>query len=126
LSDSLKSPSQAQGNRAATAAPRASRFRRPVVLKAFSLVFVGALLGVPAVSADDWQPISPDELKMTSLPEAPDAPAVILYRQVDRDDTRAAPNFRSSPIATTHCAGAGRLVCQTERPRPRRSLPPIF
>jgi hypothetical protein len=38
------------------------------------------------VNADDWQPISPEELKMTSVPEAPGAPAVYLYRQVDRDD----------------------------------------
>jgi len=44
-------------------------------------------------SADDWQPISPEELKMTSLPEAPGAPAVILYRQVDRDDGRSAHEF---------------------------------
>ncbi len=33
-----------------------------------------------------FQPISPDELKMTSEPLAPGAPAIILYRQVDRDD----------------------------------------
>jgi Domain of Unknown Function with PDB structure (DUF3857) len=39
-----------------------------------------------AVNADDWQPISPAELQMTSMPEAPGAPAVYLYRQVDRDD----------------------------------------
>jgi hypothetical protein len=38
------------------------------------------------VNADEWQPISPEELKMTSVPEAPGAPAVYLYRQVDRDD----------------------------------------
>src|SRR5882757_5668429 len=38
-------------------------------------------------TADDWQPINPDELKMTSVPEAPEAAAVYLYRQVDRDDT---------------------------------------
>jgi hypothetical protein len=44
-------------------------------------------------SADDWQPISPEELKMACLPEAPGAPAVILYRQVDRDDGRSAHEF---------------------------------
>src|SRR5258706_2037602 len=33
-----------------------------------------------------FQPVSPDELKMTSEPLAPGAPAVIVYRQVDRDD----------------------------------------
>ena len=34
-----------------------------------------------------FQPISPEELKMTSEPKAPGAPAIILYRQVDRDDS---------------------------------------
>jgi len=33
-----------------------------------------------------FQPVSPDELKMTSEPQAPGAAAIILYRQVDRDD----------------------------------------
>lgn len=40
---------------------------------------------VPA-SAEGIPPISQDELKMTSEPLAPGAPAIILYRQVDRDD----------------------------------------
>jgi hypothetical protein len=53
-----------------------------VVLCAFLMYFAGP----GAVSGDEWQPITPEELKMTSLPEAPGAPAVILYRQVDRDD----------------------------------------
>jgi hypothetical protein len=38
------------------------------------------------VIADEWRPISPAELQMTSVPEAPGAPAVYLYRQVDRND----------------------------------------
>ena len=33
-----------------------------------------------------FQPVSPGELKMTSEPLAPGAPAIILYREVDRDD----------------------------------------
>jgi len=33
-----------------------------------------------------FQPVPPDEIKMTSEPLAPGAPAIILYRQVDRDD----------------------------------------
>ena len=33
-----------------------------------------------------FQPVSPDELKMTGEPHAPGASAIILYRQVDRDD----------------------------------------
>jgi len=42
--------------------------------------------GSQAARAEDWLPISPDELKMTSEPKALGAPAIFLYRQVDRDD----------------------------------------
>ena len=41
---------------------------------------------VSSVCADDWQPITPEELQMTSEPLAPGAPAIYLYRQVDRED----------------------------------------
>ena len=42
----------------------------------------------PAVSwAIDFQPVSPEELKMTSYSRAPGAPAILLFRQVDRDDS---------------------------------------
>src|ERR1700730_18133761 len=37
-------------------------------------------------SAVSFQPVSSDELKMTSEPKAPGAPAIILFREVDRDD----------------------------------------
>ena len=33
-----------------------------------------------------FQPASPEELKMTSEPQAPGAPAIILYREVNRND----------------------------------------
>lgn len=36
--------------------------------------------------ADGIPPVTPEQLKMTSEPLAPGAPAIILYRQVDRDD----------------------------------------
>ena len=44
------------------------------------------LFAVHEAKAIGFQPVSPDELKMTSEPQAPGAPAIILYRQVDRDD----------------------------------------
>jgi hypothetical protein len=37
----------------------------------------------------DFPPVPSDELKMTSEPKAPGASAIILYRQVDRDDSKA-------------------------------------
>jgi hypothetical protein len=43
------------------------------------------ILSVPAY-AEDWLPVSPEELQMNSEPKAPKAPAIYLYRQVDRDD----------------------------------------
>jgi len=59
-------------------------------LKNRSILQIAAVLvffaGAPPVQADDWLPISPDELKMTAEPLAPGAPAILLYRQVDRDD----------------------------------------
>jgi len=58
------------------------------VLVVVLLLFVMAALRrtQPVSAGDEWQPISQDELKMTSVPEAPGALAVYLYRQVDRDD----------------------------------------
>jgi len=61
-------------------------YRRVFLLVA--ILLVGAMLRhLGQVSGDEWLPISPEELKMTSEPKAPGAPAIILYRQVDRDDS---------------------------------------
>jgi hypothetical protein len=40
-----------------------------------------------ASAGEEWPPVSPEELKMASEPNAPGAPAIYLYRQVDRDDS---------------------------------------
>jgi hypothetical protein len=39
-----------------------------------------------AARAEDWPPVTAQELQMTSEPKAPGAPALYLYRLVDRDD----------------------------------------
>lgn len=52
--------------------------------------FVASIFSIPAFAGEDWLPISADELKMTSEPKAPGAPAIYLYRQEDHDDV----NFR--------------------------------
>src|SRR5258708_29971971 len=58
------------------------------------------------VNGDEWQPISQEELKMTSVLEAPGAPAVILYRQVDRNDsTRAGSEYDYQRIKVLTEAG---------------------
>ena len=53
---------------------------------AFALLLI-ALTVSQRLFAADLPPISPEELKMTSEPLAPGAPAIILYREVDRDDS---------------------------------------
>ncbi len=61
------------------------KYRRVFLLVVALLVGV-TLRRVRQVSGDEWQPISLEELKMTSEPLAPGAPAISLYRQVDRKD----------------------------------------
>jgi transglutaminase-like putative cysteine protease len=53
-------------------------------LTALSLAWI-CLCAAPEAWAG-FLPVSPDELKMTSEPLAPGAPAILLYRQMDRDD----------------------------------------
>jgi Domain of Unknown Function with PDB structure (DUF3857) len=60
-----------------------SRWRAPLQrLLAIALIVASAR---PAL-ADNWLPVSAEELAMTSEPKAPGASAIYLYRQVDRDD----------------------------------------
>lgn len=58
--------------------------RRSFVLLAFAFLLVTA----PVFAGVGFQPVSPDELKMTSDPAAPGVPAIILYREVARYDDR--------------------------------------
>ncbi len=49
--------------------------------------FLGTWLStVPTWAGQEFQPVAQGELKMTSEPLAPGAPAIILQRRVDRDD----------------------------------------
>ena len=52
------------------------------------IVFTGlaSLVFSIKAAAIGFQPVSPEELKMTSEPLAPGAAAIILFREVDRDD----------------------------------------
>src|SRR6202162_4609531 len=61
-----------------------TRFRYPSFVS-FLLAFVVMLLSNPTWAVH-FQPVSPDEWKMPSEPKAAGAPAIILFRQVDRDD----------------------------------------
>jgi hypothetical protein len=61
-------------------------FHRRVLLLTFATFLFNVVVFVAGTSADGFLPISPDELKMTTEPLAPGAPAIILFRQVDRKD----------------------------------------
>ncbi len=63
-------------------------FRLPSFRLLLALLFAVGTASPAVAGSIGFQPVSPDELKMTSEPAAPGTPAIILYRQVDRDDTQ--------------------------------------
>jgi len=67
-------------------------FHRVVLHGCCALVLAGAVFSSAAAHAEGFQPPNAEELRMTSEPLAPGAPAVILYRQVDRDDNGLTPH----------------------------------
>jgi hypothetical protein len=83
---------------------------------------VAIALGIFAIP-EAWagfQPVSPEELKITSEPLAPGAAAIILYRQVDRDDngrTSHEDNYLRIKILTEE----GRKYADIEIPFLKRS-----
>jgi Domain of Unknown Function with PDB structure (DUF3857) len=86
--------------------------RRPILFVCICCAYFLAHAPMP-VNADDWQPISPAELQMTSVPEAPGAPAVYLYRQVDRDDVA---NHQYSYLRIKILTEEGRKYANVEIP----------
>jgi hypothetical protein len=92
--------------------------RRNIVVSRFLatlLLGLAVLLATSASAADRFQPVSPEELTMTSEPLAPGAPAILLYRQVDRDDngsTSHEDNYFRIKILT----GEGRKYADIEIP----------
>jgi|HubBroStandDraft_1064217.scaffolds.fasta_scaffold13353_3 hypothetical protein len=64
----------------------------------------------------EFQPVNPDELKMTSEPLAPGAPAVILYRQVDRDDSRGSHFHEDNYLRIKILTEEGRKYANIEIP----------
>ena len=85
----------------------------PRRLLALLFCSLAALLVPYPACADDWLPVTQDELKMTSEPKAPGAPALYLYRQVDRDR-------RSSAGALARLCGVPRQALRTVN---REALP---
>ena len=82
-----------------------------------SLFVAATMRQVPQVSAgDEWQPVSQEELKMTNEPKAPGAPAIILYRQVDRDDSDARTPHEYNYVREKIFAEEGRKFADVEIP----------
>jgi hypothetical protein len=50
------------------------------------MIAAGSLAAMVPARAEDWLPITSEELQMTDVAAAPKASAIYLYRQVDRDD----------------------------------------
>jgi hypothetical protein len=50
------------------------------------LIAAASLCAIAAAHADDWLPVTPEDLHLTDEPAAPNASAIYLYRQVDRSD----------------------------------------
>ena len=65
-------------------------FQRCGLFLTLCLIAILSSPGSSVRAGDEWQPISPDDLKMTGEPKAPGAPAIYLYRQVDRNDSGSA------------------------------------
>jgi hypothetical protein len=61
---------------------------RAIAANVISVGILGlALLLRPTFTrAEEWPPVTADDLQMVEEPQAPKAPAIILYREVDRDD----------------------------------------
>ncbi|HSY92179.1 MAG TPA: DUF3857 domain-containing protein [Candidatus Binatus sp.] len=64
--------------------PHRSKWSARLPLAIFA---IAGLLALPC-RAQGFPALDPDDLKMTSEPKAPGAPAIILFREVARDDSR--------------------------------------
>ena len=78
-----------------------------------------AVILISSARAADWPVITPDQKSITSVPQQPDAPAVILYREDTTDDTK---NFRSVYVRLKVLTEAGKRYQDVEIPVGRSSF----
>lgn len=101
---------------------RNSMFRRPAVsLRRIAICLVVIMLaalwlGKGEVGADDWQPIDAADLKMTNEPKAPGAPAIYLYRQVDRKESGRTTHTEYNYVRIKILTEEGRKYANVEIP----------
>jgi Domain of Unknown Function with PDB structure (DUF3857)/Transglutaminase-like superfamily len=82
----------------------------------FLLLPLLLVLGAPWATAADWPPITPEEQAMTSIPEQPGAPAVILNREETDNDLL---HFHSTYIRIKVLTEAGRQYADVQIPYDR-------
>jgi len=90
-----------------------SRFRAPYRLLLLPLLLTFA---APWSTAADWPPIAPEEQAMTSIPEQPGAPAVILSREETDNDLL---HFHSTYVRIKVFTEAGREYANVQIPYDR-------
>jgi hypothetical protein len=66
-----------------------SGFLRMLLLATLFCWFAVSAMTLPVFAGENWLPVTQEELRMTSEPKVPGAPALYLYRQVDRDDVES-------------------------------------
>src|ERR1017187_3921173 len=87
---------------------------------ASTLLVLVLFCSIISLAGDDFPPVSAEELKMTTVAEAPGASAVILYRQVDRDDSQA-PTFENNYYRVKILTEEGRKYADIEIPFTREA-----
>src|SRR5947209_11984296 len=95
------------------------RLRRIVSVACLAVFLILAAAEYPpraVQAASDFQPISQEELKMTSEPLAPGAAAIIWYRQVDRDDSGSGRIHEENYYRVKILSDAGRKFGNIEIP----------
>lgn len=68
------------------------------------------------IGGDEWLPIDPADLKMTSEPKAPGAPAIYLYRQVDRKEAGTTTHTQYNHVRIKILTEEGRKYANVEIP----------
>ncbi|HLV87286.1 MAG TPA: DUF3857 domain-containing protein [Candidatus Sulfotelmatobacter sp.] len=84
----------------------------------FPLIAVLTLLAARSAAAD-FPAVTPEEKSLTSIPQQPDAPAVVFYREDITDDTK---NFHSVYVRLKILTEAGRKYQDVEIVLPRDSF----
>ncbi len=72
--------------------------------------------GRPIEAGDEWQPIDPADLQMTGEPKAPGAPAIYLYRQVDRQEAGRGTHTEFNYVRIKILTEEGRKYANVEIP----------